>query len=231
MLNLDNDFIQKNMMGPNSLIIIDELTKNSNLKKGMKVLDLGCGMGLTSIYLAKKFDVNVFALDLWISSTDNYNRFKDLGLENLITPLNCDANQLPLPFANEYFDAIISVDSYHYFGNNSTFFEDKIKPLLKKNAEVLFAFPSMKENYISNIPTDMLPFWDIEALEMWQSIGWWKDNFSNKLNNLCVEEMLCYNEAWADWLQSNNPYAIQDRPMFNTDNGRYMNLISIKGIN
>lgn len=227
MFNLEKEYINKNMMGPNSITIIKELTQNISIDKGMRILDLGCGMGLTSIYLAQQFDVEVYAVDLWISATDNYNRFKELNLHNSIIPLNCEANALP--FANEYFDAVVSVDSYHYFGNNKTFFEEKIKPLIKPNGQVLIAFPSMKQDYTKNIPLEMQPFWEDEALQMWQSIDWWKDNFNNKLKNLKIQEMQCYNQAWQDWLETDNEYAIGDRAMFNTDNGRYMNLISIIG--
>lgn len=225
MINLTKEFIQSNMMGPNSITIIEELTKNCNIKKGQRILDLGCGMGLTSIYLAQKFEAQVYAVDLWISASDNYKRFKELGLEDMIIPINCDANLLP--FADDYFDAIVSVDSYHYFGNNSTFFGDKIKPLIKENGDILIAFPSMKNDYTNTQPDEMKPFWEDEALQMWQYIDWWKDIF----NDFSINEMKCYNEAWADWLSTNNPYAIGDRDMFNTDNGRYMNLISIVGKN
>lgn len=227
MFNLDKEYIENHMMGPNSIVIVDELTQNVNFKKGMRVLDLGCGMGLTSIYLAQKFDVEVFAVDLWISASDNFERFKELDLEKQIIPINCDANNLP--FANNYFDAVISVDSYHYFGNNDSYFNENIAPLVKNNGDVLIAFPSMKADYTQNIPQEMQPFWETEALQMWQSIDWWKKNFNDKLNHLSISEMQCYNKAWSDWLKLEWEYSIGDRDMFSTDNGRYMNLISIIG--
>jgi len=67
----DTDFVKENMMGPNSMKIIEELSESLELEKGMRVLDLGCGRGLTSIFLAKEYDVTVFATDFWISATDN----------------------------------------------------------------------------------------------------------------------------------------------------------------
>ena len=60
----DKNFISENMMGPNSMIIIEELTNKLPLEKGMRVLDLGCGKGLTSIFIAREFDVEVYAVDL-----------------------------------------------------------------------------------------------------------------------------------------------------------------------
>lgn len=226
MFNLEENFIKENMMGPNSITILDELCQKADLKKGMKILDLGCGMGLSSIYLAKKFEVEVFAVDLWITATDNYNRFKAQGVDNSVVPIH--ANAYELPFADNYFDAIISVDSYHYFGNNSTYFEEKLKPLVKDDGQVLLAFPSM-EYEIKEIPEEMKPYWEDEALQMWQHIAWWEDNFKGKLNNLSITQLECYDKAWQEWLQTDNSYAIEDRKMFSADNGRYMKLISIIG--
>lgn len=63
----DMEFSKTNMMGPNCLKIIEELTNKMEITPNMKILDLGCGTGLTSIYLAKEFGATVFATDLWIS--------------------------------------------------------------------------------------------------------------------------------------------------------------------
>ena len=49
------------MMGPNSIKILEEMSESLSLKPGMRVLDLGCNKGLTSIFLAKEFGVQVVA--------------------------------------------------------------------------------------------------------------------------------------------------------------------------
>ena len=96
----DFDFVKENMMGPNSMKILEEVSESLKLEKGMRILDLGCGRGLTSIFLAKEYDVTVFATDLWISATDNYERIKSMGLEDKIIPIHAEAHDLP--FANEF---------------------------------------------------------------------------------------------------------------------------------
>lgn len=82
------------MMGPNCLKILEELVEKINLKSDMRVLDLGCGTGLTSIFLANEFEVQIFATDLWISATDNYNRFKKMRLEIFEQSQNIDISSI-----------------------------------------------------------------------------------------------------------------------------------------
>lgn len=224
---MDIEFLNENMMGPNAWLIAEELTENLPLKRDMRVLDLGCGRGLTSVFLAEKFGVHVFAVDLWTTATENYNRFKEEGVSDLIIPLQLDA--LQLPFAEGFFDVVVSVDSYHYFGNNDFYFEKTLKPILKEDAIVAIAFPGMKYEVHDNIPEEMKPLWDEEALEMWHSIDWWKRKFEPYLKEFQIAEMDCFDRAWNDWLSCDNPYAVEDRKMIQTDNGRFMNLIKLTG--
>ena len=71
-------------------------------------------------FKAKEYEVTVFAADLWIAPTENYEFFRSLGMEDQIFPIYADANALP--FAKGFFDAIISVDAYHYFRCRSRLF-------------------------------------------------------------------------------------------------------------
>lgn len=91
-------------------------------------MDLGCGRGLTSVFLAEKFGVQVFT--------------------------------------ESFFDGVVSVDSYHYFGNNDFYFEKTLKPILKEDAIVAIAFPGMKYEVHDNIPEEMKPLWDEESLDL-----------------------------------------------------------------
>lgn len=224
----DKSFIDENMMGPNSMLVLEEMVESLGLKKGMRVLDIGCGRGLTSIFLSKEYGVEVYATDLWTSATENFERFKKMGVENNIIPLCFDATTMP--FADGYFDAVISVDSYHYFGNNDEYFGNYIAPLLKKDGIVAISFPSIKQAFeFENIPDEMKPYWDSEAFHMWRSTNWWTKIFKKHLKNFEVKELKCFDDAWKDWLSLDNEYAISDREMIETDNGKYMNIVSFTG--
>ena len=136
-------FTKEYLMGPNSLRLLDEMLEKYPLKEGSRVMDLGCGMGITSLFLAKEAKVNVFATDLWISATRNAENFKKWNVEDRIIPIHADANDLP--YAHEYFDAIVSIDAFHYFAAKKGVFEEKILPFLKKDGVLVVAMPGLKE--------------------------------------------------------------------------------------
>lgn len=228
-MQFNEAYISQNMMGPNATIVLQELLQAQPLKPGWRVLDLGCGKGISSAYLASECGVEVFAVDLWVTATENNQRFKQLMLDRQIIPLHADATCLP--FADKYFDAVVSIDSYHYYGSNDYYFEKHLRPLLKDDAVVTLAVVGLKNELPEGIPEEMRPYWDEASFNSWHSPDWWAAKFDGRLSDLKIQEMTCFDRAWADWLATDNPHAIGDRPMMETDDGRYMNLISITGRN
>lgn len=103
-----------NSMGPISLWCAEALAGRLALEPGMRVLDLGCGAAATSIFLAMEFGVEVWAADLWIDPEDNRWRIDEAGLAEQVHPLRAEAHRLP--FDHGCFDAVVSIDAYHYFG-------------------------------------------------------------------------------------------------------------------
>ena len=96
--------------GANPLWMTEWLATAMDLRPGMRVLDLGCGRAMSSIFLHKEFGVQVWAADLLFSVTENFQRIRDAGMEEAVFPIYADARSLP--FAAEFFDAIISIDSF-----------------------------------------------------------------------------------------------------------------------
>ena len=44
-----------------------------------RILDLGCGKGISSLFLYRKYRAQVYAVDLWIPPTENLARFSAAG--------------------------------------------------------------------------------------------------------------------------------------------------------
>ena len=167
----DAAFVNENMMGPNSMKILEEMAGSLNLGRGKRVLDLGCGKGLTSIFLAKEYDVTVFAADLWIDAIENYRRFQAFGLEDRIIPIHSEAHDLP--FAQEYFDMAVCVDAYHYFGVEEGYLDRHLAPLVKKGGEIAVAVPGLKEEFAGPVPAELQPYW-VENMNL-HSCQWWQN--------------------------------------------------------
>ncbi len=118
-ISYDPAWVQQHSMGENVLYNLESLTKKITLKRGMRVLDLGCGKAISSIFLATEFGVQVWAVDEAITATENLERIKEANCEAKVFPIQADARALP--FAEEYFDAILVVDSYTYFGTDEKY--------------------------------------------------------------------------------------------------------------
>ena len=112
----DPVWVHRNCMGPNVLWLTDALTQVLALEPGMRVLDLGCGSAISSIFLARELGVQVWAADLWIEPSHNTRRVREAGVADRVFPIEAEAHALP--FAHEYFDALVSIDSYHYYGTD-----------------------------------------------------------------------------------------------------------------
>ena len=117
------------IMGPNPMKLEEELMTGHRLSAGSVVCDLGSGQGLTSVFLAKEYGFTVYAVDLWSDPEENRQFFREMGLsETQIIPVKADANAMP--FEKEFFDAVISTDSYNYFGRNPGFLDEKLLPFV-----------------------------------------------------------------------------------------------------
>lgn len=227
MIKFSKDFLKENMMGPNAVKILDELLEDITLTPNMKILDLGCGRGLSSIRLADKYKSTVFAFDLWISATDNYQRFKSFGFKNIV-PIHGDA--LQTPFADEYFDALISIDSYHYYGRDTEVMDKYISGQVKKGGLIALAIPGLSYELHHNIPAEMLRSWTPEAISTLHSLAWWQELLSKSqtVEIISIKEMACTEDTWNDWLEcTENQYAAGDVAAMAAGAGKYMTFIAI----
>lgn len=205
------------MMGPNSVRILAELLDKYPLQfaPGDRILDLGCGTGLTSFIIAKETGAKVFANDLWISAEENRKRFAEWGIGGQVTPICEDANNLH--FEKKQFHALISVDSYHYFAGSKGFFQQKILPFMKDNGVVLIGISGLKNEYTGRAK-ELLSNWLGDDAYMFKSPKFWKGLIGggDRIELVKTWEMDCFSKAWDDWLKTNNKFALGDRQYFET---------------
>ncbi len=112
----DADWMLGNQMGPNALWLLAWLCERLPISPGMRVLDLGCGKAMTSVFLAREFGAHVQAVDLWMDPDHNWQRVVEAGVADRVCPIRAEAHALP--FAAGFFDAIVSIDALQYFGTD-----------------------------------------------------------------------------------------------------------------
>ncbi|MDO5115493.1 MAG: methyltransferase domain-containing protein [Synergistaceae bacterium] len=223
----DQEALKDYIMGPNPMKLLEELLSENPLPPGSTVLDLGCGRGVTSLFLAKECGVRVFAADLWISPSENKKFFDSMGLSSeQIIPIKAEAHELP--FADGFFDFVVSVDSYHYFGLDPEYLGKHLLPLIKKGGRLLFAVPGMKKDIHDDIPPELLLSWRPEDLDTLHDAACWRRILSaaEGAEIISLREMESFEECWNDWLACDNEYAVGDRRAMNAGAGKYMNFIS-----
>ena len=216
------------IMGPNPLKLEEELLDNHRIPAGATVCDLGSGQGLTSVFLAKEYGFRVYAVDLWSDPEENRRFFAEMGLtDEQIFPVKADAEALP--FDKEFFDAVVTTDSYNYFGRDPAYLDERLLPFVKPGGYIYIAIPGMKQDCHDNLPPELLLSWTPEQMDYMHDTAWWSDMVSEckGAEVLSVSEMVSNEEVWADWLKQENEYAIGDRKSMEAGGGKYLNFIKI----
>ena len=211
----DSGFVSENWMGPNPLWLLEELCENLDFKPGMRVLDMGCGKGLTSIFLAKEYGVTVFANDLWISATENFERFKQMGVSDLVFPIHAEAHALP--YADGFFDAAIAVDSYHYFGADESYFPRTLSKLVRPGGQFGIVVPGLTKEFDKGYPDTLEKFWKSYDGELFafHSGAWWrklweKTGIADITSCYDIPDMKEVWMPWAEWADENMPQLLKE---------------------
>ncbi len=224
----DTPELQAKIMGPNPVKLEEELLQNHQIPRGAVVCDLGSGQGLTSVFLAREYGFTVYAADLWSEPAENQAFFDSLGIPaGQIIPVKADVTALP--FARDFFDAVVSTDSYNYFGRDPAYLDDKLLPFVKPGGLIYIAIPGMKRDCHDALPEVLLRSWTPEQLEYMHDVAYWRRMVEQcrGAEIISVAEMESNEEVWADWLKQENEYAIGDRRAMEAGGGKYLNFIAI----
>src|SRR4029077_1716190 len=192
----DPRWVAENMMGPNVLWLTESLGEVLPLEPGARVLDLGCGRALSSIFLAREFGVQVWAADLWIKPWENWRRIQYAGVADRVFPVRAEAHQLP--FATDFFDAVVSLDAYHYFGTDDCYI-GYIPRFLKRGGRLGVVVPATTGE-ITEAPAELAPHWSWD----WWSFHapeWWRERW-RRSGLVEVEHADLIPDGWRHWVQS-----------------------------
>lgn len=201
----DAEWVLENQMGPSSLWLAEWLCSDMELKPGMRVLDMGCGKALSSIFLAREFGVQVWATDLWIEAADNWKRIRDAGLEDQVFPIHAEAHSLP--YAEEFFDAIVCIDSYHYYGTDDLYLKYFVR-FVRTGRQIGIVVPGLMRDFESDTLPEYLTekqksggvFWDPSECFSFHTTTWWR-RLWEQTGLVQVELVDTMPDGWKVWLQ------------------------------
>lgn len=194
----DPEWLLSLNMGPNPLWLLEDLLVDLQLEESMRVLDLGCGKGATSVFLAREFGVEVWAADLWIPSAEREAVFRDAGVGDQIHAVDADARRLP--FADGHFDAIVSIDAWEYFGTDDHLLPTLLR-VLRRGGKIGVATPAMRTEVRETgvIPPHIEAVVGWEALA-WHTAAWWEQQW--RLGRLVADiRARLQRHGWSDWIR------------------------------
>jgi cyclopropane fatty-acyl-phospholipid synthase-like methyltransferase len=207
----DPDFVFNNNMGPNVLWLTEWLTRDMHLKPGRRVLDMGCGKAISSIFLAQEYGVTVWANDLWIEATENWQRICEVGLQDRVFPIHAEAHALP--YAEGFFDAIVSMDSYQYYGTDDLYL-GYFHKFLKPGGEIGIVVPGLYRDFVGPIPEHLTrvqksggTFWAWDCCTF-HTAKWWRKHWSQyaAVTIQVCEAMSDGGTVWLDWEKALEPW-------------------------
>jgi len=213
--------------GANPLWMTEWLVSAMDLRPGMRILDLGCGRAMSSIFLHREFGVEVWATDLWFSVTENLQRIRDADVEKGVFPIHADARVLP--FASEFFDAIISIDSFIYYGTDDLYL-NYLARFVKPGGQVAIAGAGLMQEFEGVVPDHLQDWW---TPDLWclHSADWWRRHWERTgIINIEIADTLSNGwRLWRDWHLAIAPDNRKEIEALEMDEGRYLGYVRLVG--
>jgi len=199
----DIQWMLDNAMGPNVVWLAEALSQVMELKPEMRVLDMGCGKALSSIFLANEFGLQVWANDLWINPSDNWKRIYEAGMQKQVFPIRSEAHDLP--YADDFFDAILSLDAYHYFGTDDLYLKSYFANLVKPGGQIGMIVPGLVMEFEQGLPHHLTPYWEDDFYSFHSPI-WWQKHWEQS-GVVEVERAELLNQGWKHWMMWSDAWA------------------------
>jgi SAM-dependent methyltransferase len=222
------DWVAASISGAaNPLWMTEWLAPVLDLRPGMRVLDLGCGRAASSIFLCREFDVQVWATDLWFSASENLLRIRDAGVERGVFPIHADARSLP--FAAGFFDAIVCIDCFPYYGTDDLYL-NYLARFVRSGGPVGIAGAGLIREVEGPLPKHLHEWW---SQDHWclHSADWWRRHWQRTgiLDIDLAEPMLDGWKLWLDWQKALFPDNEAELRALEADQGSYLGYVRVVG--
>jgi SAM-dependent methyltransferase len=211
----------------NPLWMAEWLAESLELKPGMRVLDLGCGRAASSVFLHREYGVQVWATDLWFNASENLKRIRDAGVEDGVFPIHADARALP--YAAEFFDAVICLDAFFYFGTDDLYL-NTLARLVKPDGQIGIAGAGLVREIEASVPDHLRAWW---TPDLWclHSAAWWRHHWERTgiVRITTADTMPDGWRVWLDWHRVIAPDNSLEIEALTADEGEYIGYVRVVG--
>lgn len=213
--------------GANPLWLTEWLAESLSLRPSMRVLDIGCGLASSSIFLRREFGVQVWATDLWFDAANNSLRVQDAGVADGVFPIHADARSLP--FATEFFDAIVSIDSFPYYGTDDLYL-NYLARFVKPGGVLGIAGAGLMREIDGAVPEHLCAWWE-PSLWCLHSARWWRRHWERTgIVGVEVADTLPDGwQLWRDWQRQVAPENDVEIRAVESDRGGYLGYVRVVG--
>lgn len=136
-INLDKEITEEERI-ETSKNLYREIINRANISNGNKILEVGCGRGYGASSLIKTFsDSQVIGMDFLRTQIQKACHFHQDILEKNNGLVFVEGKAEDIPFCNDYFDSIISVEAAQHFRCIESFLLEA-KRVLKNNGRLVF---------------------------------------------------------------------------------------------
>jgi cyclopropane fatty-acyl-phospholipid synthase-like methyltransferase len=188
-------------MGPHPLWQLEDLLDGVELPAGGRVLDLGSGRGATSVFLAREYDVDVVAADLWVDPEEVAAVCAAARVADRVDPQRVDARALP--FRDGEFDAVVSVDAFEYFGTDVHFLPGLLR-VLRPGGLIAVSSPALRPDpYGAAVPDFVRAVVGWEAAA-WHEPRWWQRHWelTGLVDDVCARWQDGGGNDWRRWARA-----------------------------
>jgi SAM-dependent methyltransferase len=182
---------------------------------------------MSSIFLRREFGVEVWAADLWFSASENLRRVRDAGVEDGVYPIHADARSLP--FADDFFDVIVSIDSFPYYGTDDHYL-NYLARFVKPGGAIAIAGAGLMREMEGAVPDSLVAWWE-PGMCRFHSAAWWYRH-REKAGILDVEGADSMPQGWQFWLQWQRvvaPENLVEICAVESDRGSYLGYVRAVG--
>lgn len=181
------------------------------------------GRAASSIFLSREFSVRVWATDPWFSASENQQRVADAGLEGEVFPIHADARSLP--FAAQTFDAVVSIESFPYYGTDDLYLS-YLARFVKPEGRIGIAGAGQMQE-IEGPPSEHLRAWWEPSLCCLHSPAWWRRHWERSgIATVDVADALPDGwKYWLDWQRVICPENVTELETVQADSGRFLGYV------